>query len=189
MEHAPLSGRTVLVIGADAAVSCALTRAGACVVLAARDGPSLAALAEELGSAGGQAVAVRADVTDPVSVRRLVEQTLGAFGRLDAAVNVAEASAAMTYEIAAMRRAGGGRIVNVAGPGCAVIELTRAAALEAAGSGVRINAVAAAPRAGAQQVADAVVWLCSDGAWLVTGETLHVEATLWRPFMAPRPAP
>jgi NAD(P)-dependent dehydrogenase (short-subunit alcohol dehydrogenase family) len=81
------------------------------------------------------------DVTDPVSVRRLVEQALGAYGRLDVAVNnaaggghpptpLAEVAVedydsaltvslrgtflAMRYEIPAMLDAGGGAIVNMA---------------------------------------------------------------------------
>ncbi|WP_220447462.1 SDR family NAD(P)-dependent oxidoreductase, partial [Nonomuraea deserti] len=89
-----MSGRTAIVASAGhgighgaAAASCALSRAGASVVLAARDGQALAALAADLGAAGGQAVAVPTDLASPVSVRRLVEQTLGAFGRLDAACN------------------------------------------------------------------------------------------------------
>jgi NAD(P)-dependent dehydrogenase (short-subunit alcohol dehydrogenase family) len=71
-----------------------------------------------------------------------------------------------------MRR--GGRIVNLT-PTAAVTELTRTAALDFADSGVRINAVAAGPEASADDVADAVVWLCSDDASLVTGEALYVH--------------
>lgn len=117
-------------VGAEGAVAAALRRAGARVVLAA-----------------------------PVAVRRLVEQVLGAYGRLDLAVNDTVepgVSLAMRYEAAAMRRTGGGRIVNVALT-VEVIELTRLAAVELAGSGIRINAVAG----GADEVADAVVRLCS----------------------------
>jgi len=120
------------VVGAEGAVAAALRRTGAGVVLAA-----------------------------PVAVRRLVEQVLGAYGRLDLAVNDTagpEVSLAMRYEVAAMRRTGGGRIVNVA-PTAEMIELTRLAAAEFAGSGIRINAVAG----GADEVADAVVRLCTAG--------------------------
>ncbi|MEV0381450.1 SDR family oxidoreductase [Nonomuraea sp. NPDC050643] len=179
MAGEALSGRTVIVAGAGraigAAVSWALSRAGARVVLAARDGRAIEELAARIGAAGGHAVAVPTDLADPVSVRRLVEQTLGAFGRLDAAFNHAytrAVSLAMTYELPSMRP--GGRIVNLA-PTASVIELTRAAARDRAGSGVRINAVTTGPGGGPEDVAGAVVWLCSDDASLVSGETLTVS--------------
>jgi NAD(P)-dependent dehydrogenase (short-subunit alcohol dehydrogenase family) len=135
MIPAALSGRTALVVGAGVAVADALRRAGADVV--------------------------RRDPAEPVSVRRLVEQTLGAFGRLDLAVNGGEArevSLAMRYQIPAMR--GTGRVVNLATM-ADVIEVTRAAAVEFAGSGVLINAVAAGPGDSAEDVVGAVLWLCS----------------------------
>ncbi|GAA1666792.1 hypothetical protein GCM10009733_075410 [Nonomuraea maheshkhaliensis] len=74
---------------------------------------------------------------------------------------------AMRYEIASMRP--GGSIVNLA-PGPAGIALTRATAREVAGSGIRVNAVAVGRP---DEVATAVVWLCSDDAAHVTGETLN----------------
>ncbi len=93
MTHGALSGHTVIVTGAGggigAAVSCALSRAGASVVLADRDGQALQALVATINSAGGHAIAVPMDVTSSASVRRLVEQTLGAFGRLDAVIELA----------------------------------------------------------------------------------------------------
>lgn len=184
MRCGALSGRIAIVTGADpgigAAVSRALSKSGASVVLAGREGPSLAALAADISASGGHAVAVSMDVTNSMSVRRMIEQTLGAFGRLDAAFNHGQAhgvSLAMTYQIPAMLRTGGGRIVNLApstGTQAAVIELTRATALQLPDSGLRINALIAQPHAGAEEVADAVVWLCSGDASLVTGDTWHV---------------
>ncbi|MEV5504695.1 SDR family oxidoreductase [Nonomuraea fuscirosea] len=203
-SHEPLQGRTVLVTGAGggggagAAVAWALSRAGASVVLAAGDAEPLEEQAARIGAAGGHAIAVRTDLTDQVAVRRLVEQTLGAFGRLDAACNDTTCSGtcddaachdaachdaaradvaanddrarglalAMRYEIASMRT--GGSIVNLA-PGPAGIALTRATARQLAGSGIRVNAVTAG---GPDEVAGAVVWLCSDAATHITGETL-----------------
>jgi NAD(P)-dependent dehydrogenase (short-subunit alcohol dehydrogenase family) len=160
VTHGVLSGHTAIVAGAGhgigAAVSCALGRAGATVVLAC-DGRGLDALAGEIRVAGGHAVSVPTDLANPVSVRRLVEQTLGAFGRLDAAVNIAGAALAMTYQLPPMRRAGRGCVVNVA-PSDGVAELTRATALDLAGSGVRLHAVClGAP----EDVAGAVVRLCA----------------------------
>ncbi len=95
MVPTPLAGRVAIVVGASrgigAATSRALSRAGAAVVVAARSEQALSALAEQITAGDGRALAVPTDVTDPASVRRLVEQTLGAYGRLDAAVNNAAA--------------------------------------------------------------------------------------------------
>jgi NAD(P)-dependent dehydrogenase (short-subunit alcohol dehydrogenase family) len=143
-----LAGRVAIVTGASrgigAATSRALSRAGAAVVVAARNERALSALVEEITARGGRALGVPTDVTDPVSVRRLVEQTLGAYGRLEVAVNAAaggghrpapladvtvedydsELSAslrgvflAMKYEIPAMLDSGGGSIVNISSTG------------------------------------------------------------------------
>jgi hypothetical protein len=128
-----LTGRTALVIGAGAAVADALSRAGASVV--------------------------HRDPAEPVVLRRLVDQLLGAFGRLDLAVNHFDGDGvflAMRYEVAAMRRTGGGWIVNVA-PNAEIVERTR----ELAGSGVRIRAVAVGPGERAEDVAEAVLRVCS----------------------------
>ena len=186
MTRAPLSGRTAIVTGAGhctgAAVSRALSRAGASVVLAASDAPALEALAADISSAGGHAVAVPTDLTNPVSVQRLIEQTLGAFGRLDAAFNNGPASLAMRYEIPSMRRTGGGRIVNLAPTtDTQAVELTRTTALNFANTGVQINAVTAEPHATADDVANAIVWLCSDNTTLLAGEVLYLPSVrpLW----------
>ena len=131
------------------------------------------------------------------------------------AVNLTGVWLCMKYELAAMERQGGGVIVNtssIAGlvglPGSnayvaakhGVIGLTRAAAIDHAAAGVRVNAVCpgyietpmvaeAMTRRGAQilatvpmrrlglaaDIAEAVVWLCSDRSGFVTGTTLTVD--------------
>lgn len=245
-DGCPLAGRVAIVTGASrgigAASALALSRAGARVVLAARTEESLSTLADRIRAEGGKALAVPTDVSDAASVLRLVEQTLGAYGRLDVAfnnaaggghrptkladVNVDDFDSAlaislrgvflsMKYEIPAMLEAGGGAIVNMSSTagleavsGLAgyvsakfgVIGLTRTAAMDYAEAGVRVNALAPGPihteqleRAGEQarqlvgqslpakrlgrpeEVADAVVWLCSDQASFVTGTTLPVD--------------
>ncbi|MFG1942190.1 hypothetical protein [Nonomuraea sp. NPDC048826] len=183
MRAAEMRGRTVIVTGAchvighgtghgvGAAASRALSGAGAAVVLAACGCRASAELAAEVG-----AVAVLADLANPVSVRRLVEQTLGAFGRLDAAANLGDGMAAvMAYEIAAMRRTGGGRIVNLALTP-AVRDLTRAAALEHAGTGIRIDTVEPGPRA-----AEVVVRLCCAEKFLPPDVVPDVKDGRWAP--------
>lgn len=141
----PLTGSAAIVIGASRGIGAttarALASAGASVVVAARSEEALAALADEITADGGNALAVPVDVTDPVSVQRLIDQTVGAYGRLDAAVNNAAGGGhpptpladvavadydsafavslrgtflAMKYEIPAMLAGGGGSIVNMA---------------------------------------------------------------------------
>jgi NAD(P)-dependent dehydrogenase (short-subunit alcohol dehydrogenase family) len=139
-----MEGQVALVTGASrgigAATAQAFAAAGAAVVLAARDTGALRAVAGQIEAAGGRALAVRADVTDPESVSALVAATLDAYGRLDAAFNnamagpmptpladldVAEFGLAVTtairgtflgmkFQIPAMLASGGGAIVNMA---------------------------------------------------------------------------
>jgi NAD(P)-dependent dehydrogenase (short-subunit alcohol dehydrogenase family) len=241
-----LEGRAGIITGASRGIGAATARAfvaaGVAVALAARDGAALAALAEELSSDGGRAIAVPTDVADRASVERLVDQTVDAFGRLDLAFNNAAGGGqaptplaelpvdaydsavaitlrgvflSMKYEIPPMLETGGGAIVNMSSTaglegvgGLAgyvsskhgVIGLTKVAALDYAERGVRVNALAPGPiltdrlaeageemqkRAGmampmrrigqVQEIAAAVVWLCSDQASYITGVTLPID--------------
>lgn len=90
-ERPILEGRVAIITGASrgigAATSRAFAAAGAAVALAARDEAALASLADQLLAGGGRAIAVPTDVADPASVERLVDRTVGAFGRLDLAFN------------------------------------------------------------------------------------------------------
>jgi NAD(P)-dependent dehydrogenase (short-subunit alcohol dehydrogenase family) len=138
-----LAGKTAIVTGASLGIGAATARAfadaGAAVVLAARSQPEIDALATEIAAAGGEAVAVATDVSDPAAVQRLLQRTLDAYGRLDVAFNdagqghmptpLAELALedfdralavnargiflSMKYEIAAMLGSGGGAIVNM----------------------------------------------------------------------------
>jgi NAD(P)-dependent dehydrogenase (short-subunit alcohol dehydrogenase family) len=64
-----------------------LARAGAHLVLAAREAAPLHALAGELEAQGRQALAVPTDVTDEAQVERMVARASEAFGRVDILVN------------------------------------------------------------------------------------------------------
>ena len=139
-----MQGRVALIAGASkgigAATAEAFACAGAAVVLAARDTAALESVADGIRARGGQATAIRADVADAGSMRRLVESTLDGYGRLDAAfnnatdgprpapladidpgefdrgiaTNVRGTFLGMKYQISAMLQSGGGTIVNMA---------------------------------------------------------------------------
>jgi NAD(P)-dependent dehydrogenase (short-subunit alcohol dehydrogenase family) len=137
-----LAGRLALVTGASrgigAATAEALAAAGARVVLAARDGDALEARAARIRRGGGEAVAVRTDVSRPEDVDRLLAETepLGTVAALvcaaavltsapleettdeiwgqTLAVNLTGAFLCCRAAFAVMRAAGEGRIVNIA---------------------------------------------------------------------------
>ncbi|ONI89288.1 short-chain dehydrogenase [Actinosynnema sp. ALI-1.44] len=178
-----LSGKVVLVTGGGGALAGAILDAfvgdGAKVVLAGRDADRLTE------AAGGKRDVswVVADVTNPDDVAEMVDTVVRRHGRLDVAVNAAGVFGkpapvasleldtwksvldtnltgvflCMKYEIAAMRRTGGGAIINVSSnigahgrrPGlsayasskAAVSVLTQTAAREYIADGIRINAI------------------------------------------------
>jgi NAD(P)-dependent dehydrogenase (short-subunit alcohol dehydrogenase family) len=90
MERFSLAGRTALVSGASSGLGArfarALAAAGAAVVVGARRGERLAALAEEITAAGGQALATPLDVTDDASVAAAFDAAEAAFGPVEVAV-------------------------------------------------------------------------------------------------------
>ncbi|MFM0166459.1 SDR family oxidoreductase [Paraburkholderia sediminicola] len=135
-------GQVALVTGAGSGMGLATARAfaeaGAAVVLADFNEETVRAAAAGLVSEGHKAIAVRCDVADEAQVKEMVDLTMSAFGRLDAAYNnaginspVAETADAsseeydrvmainlrgvwncMKYELLQMRKQGSGAIVN-----------------------------------------------------------------------------
>lgn len=85
--------RVVAVTGASGGIGRAsaveFARTGAKVALIARGGAGLAACAREVDEAGGQALTIEADVSDPEAIRSAVERTEDELGAIDVWVNVA----------------------------------------------------------------------------------------------------
>ena len=83
--------RVALVTGAASGLGLATAKAfaesGASVVLADWNEKEVQAAAEELIDQGHKVLAVRCDVSDDAQVEAMVNQTVGAFGKLDAAFN------------------------------------------------------------------------------------------------------
>ncbi|MBX0328765.1 SDR family oxidoreductase [Oscillochloris sp. ZM17-4] len=125
--------------GIGRAVSLALARDGAAVVIADVDGLAARALAEGIGLWGGRAMAVVADVSSEADAARIAAETVSALGGVDILVNCASSEVPGTVEstpldawaamlsvnltgvylmsrfvLPEMRRHGGGVIVNVA---------------------------------------------------------------------------
>jgi NAD(P)-dependent dehydrogenase (short-subunit alcohol dehydrogenase family) len=86
-----LAGQVVIITGASSGIGEAtarrLARGGASLVLAARRMDRLEALARELDPAGQRVLVLATDITNEADRRRLVDEALGRFGRIDALVN------------------------------------------------------------------------------------------------------
>jgi NAD(P)-dependent dehydrogenase (short-subunit alcohol dehydrogenase family) len=242
-----MTNRVILVTGAltgiGRATALAFTKEGATVVAAGRRETEGKALEAELRALGARAAFIKADVRHEEDVRRLVDETVARFGRLDVAVNNAgtegkpgpvteqtpDSYAAMfdtnvlgtllslKHELRVMQPQGSGSIVNVSSTmgerGAANLSLytaskhaveglTKSAALEAAASGVRVNAVAPGPtetgmlerltgtpdkkaafyaavplKRGArpEEIADAIAFLASEKASFITGQIVRIN--------------
>jgi NAD(P)-dependent dehydrogenase (short-subunit alcohol dehydrogenase family) len=229
--------------GIGRAAALAFAAEGARVAIGARRERESGETVRMIEARGGEALYSPTDVSRADQVERLVAAAVDRWGRLDfafnnagiggpsfvpipefpeaeweqvLAVNLTGVFLAMKYEIPAMRRTGGGAIVNmssvagqIGGTVSAayyaskhgVIGVTKAAAMENATAGIRVNAVCPAviktdmpttlfspdlePRLLAmhpmarfgepEEVAQAVVWLCSDRASYITGHALAID--------------
>lgn len=86
-----LAGRVALVTGAargiGAATAVALAQAGARIGLVDRDTAGVEGTADAVGRAGGDALAISADVIDAPAIERAVDAIVSEWGRLDVLVN------------------------------------------------------------------------------------------------------
>jgi NADP-dependent 3-hydroxy acid dehydrogenase YdfG len=89
--HDNIRDKVVVITGASSGLGAATARmlaaAGAAVVLGARRQDRIDALAAELNDAGGRALALTTDVTDPAQVQALVDAAIAHFGSVDVIVN------------------------------------------------------------------------------------------------------
>jgi NAD(P)-dependent dehydrogenase (short-subunit alcohol dehydrogenase family) len=139
-----LKDKVVIITGVGPGMGQAMAKIaaeeGARVAVGARNKAFLDKVVDEIKAAGGEAIAVPADVSDRAQCDRLVEETVKAFGRVDGLVNSAYApgqngnfesadveSWTQTIDVAClgavrmaqavvphMKKQGGGSIVNVA---------------------------------------------------------------------------
>jgi len=91
MDKRKLQGRVALITGASRGIGRAIARGyakeGAVIGITARTEEDLRSLVEEVQSAGGKALAIRADLVDPAAPAQVVRQVLEAFGTIDILVN------------------------------------------------------------------------------------------------------
>ena len=180
-----LEGKVALITGSGSGIGRAtallFAREGAAVAVVDLDESRAQAVAREIEGEGGQAIAVRCDVSQAADCLRAVRDTVAAFGGLDIlfnnagiirrasvleiseddwdramAVNVKSIYLMSKYAIPVIAKAGGGAIVNT-GSGwglvggrnavsyCAskgaVVNMTRAMALDHAAQKIRVNCV------------------------------------------------
>lgn len=86
-----LRGKVAIVTGGDGGIGLGmargLARAGASIVVAARNPAKSALAVAELEALGAEAIAIETNVTSEASISALMEQARGHFGRLDVLVN------------------------------------------------------------------------------------------------------
>jgi NADP-dependent 3-hydroxy acid dehydrogenase YdfG len=112
-----LTDQVAIITGASAGIgrasAIALAAEGARIVAVARRTDRLQTLVDEIGSTGGQAVAVTGSVTDPATVEAAVKAALDRFGRIDILVNNAGTNVQGDRSLTTIGRSEFRRVVEV----------------------------------------------------------------------------
>lgn len=91
MDKRKLEGRIALITGASRGIGRAIARGyakeGATIAVTARTEADLDSLVEEVQTAGGKALAIRADLVDPAAPAQVIRQVLEVFGTIHILVN------------------------------------------------------------------------------------------------------
>jgi NADP-dependent 3-hydroxy acid dehydrogenase YdfG len=86
-----ISGKVIVITGASSGMGAAaatyLAAKGASIVLGARRADRIEALAAEIASQGGKAIAVVTDVSNRTDVAKLVDTAVETYGRIDVLIN------------------------------------------------------------------------------------------------------
>jgi 3-oxoacyl-[acyl-carrier protein] reductase len=98
-----LEGKTALVTGGSRGIGAAIAKRlaadGAKVVITYAKGADAAAeVVKSIQSAGGEAIAIQADATDPAAVKAAIAKTVSSLGRLDVLVNNAGTAIPKKFE-------------------------------------------------------------------------------------------
>jgi len=96
LQEFSLNGKVALVTGASSpigqAIVLALTEAGASVAAVSLDDDNISSTIDGITHSEGNAISIRADVTDETQVQTMVDKTLAEFNRIDILVNGEDAA-------------------------------------------------------------------------------------------------
>jgi NAD(P)-dependent dehydrogenase (short-subunit alcohol dehydrogenase family) len=144
-----LTGKVALVTGAasgiGAASALAFAAAGARVAACDRDLAGAEATAKLIAEAGGEAIAVAVDVTDPDQTQAMVDRVVEAFGRLDCAHNNAGITGA-TAPLDKYAVSEWDKVVAVNLTGVFLCLRAEVPAMKAGGGGASFSGLVAVPR-------------------------------------------